>query len=210
MASIETLPAEISAEISDLVHLSSTASLHACLFVSKAWYQKARPVLNSTIILSLPEAIVKFCEQFNFADHGILVRSLTFRPTPHPSAWGVYSEDVGDYIYKASTSELINRLAGVVGRLSQLRTLSVFVPRNVDPIEVISPASLAALVDALPESCDNLEIDTQGHASVPVAADEPHLCERLRYVLPRLRHFRLRMGRMCSALLGKGPSSLGR
>jgi hypothetical protein len=56
-------------------------------------------------------------------------------------------------------------------------------------------------VDALPESCVNLEIQTRGQDSVPKTG-EPHLCERLRSVLPRMRNVALGLRYLCSGLLG--------
>jgi hypothetical protein len=78
MVHVDALPAEIHAEIFGLVSLSSTASLRACLLVSKTWLHRARPLLYSNIVLSSPESIVKLCWGFNFADHRSLVKSLTF------------------------------------------------------------------------------------------------------------------------------------
>jgi hypothetical protein len=178
-----------------------TTSLHDCLLVSRSWCHSARPLLCSNVVLSTPQGVTKFCRQFNFAHHGSLVKSLTFRSLQRynvliapDNSWNSRSVD---------PSELINLLASVVGRLSELRTFSVLVSLNTYGFHGLKPSALADLVDALPESCVNLEIEPRYYDRR--TEDTTHLCERLRHVLPRMQHFRLCSPHICSALLGDGP-----
>jgi hypothetical protein len=64
-------------------------------------------------------------------------------------------------------------------------------------------ATLAPIIDALPKSCVNLELDTGGWDASPKEGD-PHLCVSIRRVLPRMQHVRLRLRFMCSAIFGEG------
>ena len=59
---------------------------------------------------------------------------------------------------------------------------------------------LSSLVNALPESCVNLEIDVASFHSGP----GNHVCETLHRVLPRMHHVRLHMAPICSRLFGTG------
>lgn len=62
------------------------------------------------------------------------------------------------------------------------------------------------LLDALPISCVDLELDTKGREdeSYCFPIDKTHLCTRLHSMLPRLRHVRLRLRTFCPSLLRSG------
>ncbi|KAK4164350.1 hypothetical protein QBC43DRAFT_334556 [Cladorrhinum sp. PSN259] len=132
------------------------------------------------------------------------LRSLTLHLT-QPTLASHEPQDV-----EASNSQVeqaLTRLAGAVARLQNLRAFSLYVPPHSTGHHFdISQTAIASLIDALPQSCMSLEIDTAGldHATgfgIPV-----HLCETLRAVLPRLRHARLSLRTMCSSLFGTGAA----
>lgn len=61
---------------------------------------------------------------------------------------------------------------------------------------------IARLLGALPQSCIDLELDTQGRDDDPRCHFHPkfgsaHLYDTIRILLPRLRHLRLRLGSLC-------------
>lgn len=60
---------------------------------------------------------------------------------------------------------------------------------------------LVSLIEALPKSCVNLEIDSRGWyengITLPVG---PHVCDSIRHILPRMNNVRLRLSTSCSSL----------
>ena len=66
----------------------------------------------------------------------------------------------------------------------------------------ISSSIIANLLDALPESCIDLELDTGGRDDDPFCiggtpSEPAHLCDSIRALLPRTRHLRLRLRSFC-------------
>lgn len=93
-----------------------------------------------------------------------------------------------------------------VGYMSQLTTCSLRVSRKstVDPGFWVPRPLLARLVDALPQSCVNLEIDTSGMDFY--APGSAHLCDNIRAFLPRARNLRIRLSTLCHAMLKAAPT----
>lgn len=67
--------------------------------------------------------------------------------------------------------------------------------------------TLRCLLEALPKSCIDVELDTRGRDDDRVCYFNPdyndhvHLCPTIRNLLPRLQHVRLRLGSLCSDLI---------
>ena len=61
---------------------------------------------------------------------------------------------------------------------------------------------ICTMLDALPKTCRNLELDTRGQ-DYATEDEQAHVCNALRRVLPRLRHARVRTGAMCCDMLDK-------
>ena len=190
MAAIDTIPTEVFSEILSLVKLASVFSLRNCLLVSKSWCFRGRPLLYGNVVLTRPRNVENFCKELT-KNTGSYVKSLTIQ-------LGTADWDDANLLLS------INLLPGAFCKLGNLSTFSLFVPPAKRYGIDIHRAVLVSLVDALPASCVNLEIDTQGRDAMPVAG-ETHLCDRLRRVMPRMQHVRLRLRYMCSALLGDGP-----
>jgi hypothetical protein len=90
-------------------------------------------------------------------------------------------------------------MAQLVSILPQLTNLRSFSFQLVKPLRTKIPQSyLVKLVEALPPSCTDLELDTHGE-NARSKNSSTHLCTSLRALLPRLRHVRLRL-RSCEAL----------
>ena len=74
-------------------------------------------------------------------------------------------------------------------------------------------ATLKRLLESLPTSCTALELDTRGRDDAPVCGyrgELPsfHLCPVIRSLLPRLKHLRLRLGRLCPELFTLEANSI--
>ena len=66
----------------------------------------------------------------------------------------------------------------------------------------IRSSTIANLLEALPQSCIDLELDTKGReddrcCGFNLTAGSAHLCSTLGMLLPRLRHLRFRLGSLC-------------
>lgn len=110
-------------------------------------------------------------------------------------------------------STQIRRLRRLAALLSEMRNLSTFSfifsdPRSRNPHPRQLPRHvITTILEKLPTSCVNLEIDTNGlDFLVP---NKPHFCDMLRRVLPRLQHLRLRLTYMCPAIFATGFNQHG-
>lgn len=180
------LPNDIVIEIlTQLKRVSDTTQdLTSCARVNKAWHDATAPLLYGNIALDVANT-ARFCNDLVREKHAADVRSISLSVEP----------------YYARQS--VTQLASLLPQLTNLRSFSF---RLAEPLTVEIPHHyLVQLVEALPPSCTDLELDTHGK-------DEryedctTHLCTSLRSILPRLRHVRLRL-RTCEALFAD-PSTL--
>ncbi|RWA12353.1 hypothetical protein EKO27_g2734 [Xylaria grammica] len=106
--------------------------------------------------------------------------------------------------------EVLLRLPPVLETLDKLYSFSLHVSGTTPAFSFqVSPRAIQALINALPQSCVNLEIDTFGLDLIPpslaatLSDQSPtHLCEALRHVLPRMHRVRIRLSSTCPALIG--------
>lgn len=136
------------------------------------------------------------------------LRSLTLKLT-QPTLVSHEARDVE--ASNLQVEQTLTRLAGVLARLNRLRAFSLYVPPHNSGYHFeVSQTAIASIIESLPQSCVSLEIDTaglDGNATTGLGAGAPiHLCETLRTVLPRMRHARLSLRTMCSALFGTGAT----
>ena len=110
--------------------------------------------------------------------------------------------------YPASTpakvNDMLERLVPMIPQFVDLRSFSLVVAPA--PHRLIRRATIIALLDALPATCTNLELDT--HAQDHREEDEKaHVCDAVRNLLPRMQHVRIRVGAMCSAMFSADQES---
>jgi hypothetical protein len=97
-------------------------------------------------------------------------------------------------------------LAKVIPTLRYFTNLWSFSLTVAPPILSILRPILIELLQALPETCVSLEIDTQGeyHRNED---EEAHICPMIRAMLPRMHNLHIRVGVMCSAMFGTHGST---
>lgn len=107
-----------------------------------------------------------------------------------------------DRVYK----ERLVLLPPIIASLTNLSTFSAYVLPGAHSYWHFEPELLISIVEALPESCVNLELDLRGHnqISYPRSSSSPHLCDSLRHILPRMRQVRLVLSTTCSTLFEDG------
>lgn len=166
------------------VNLASNtdSALHACLLVCRRWKAATLPYLYGTTVLTETN-FVSFATQFN-TEYCPLIKSLTFR-------FGTESND-------------LQLFAPIIGTLCQLTTFSFYHAPEAGIIRSTPSGSmLTPLIESLPESCINLELELERHHPLS-GPPNPHLCDALRAILPRMRHVRLQLDTVCASLLGEG------
>lgn len=206
------LPYELLTSILFWVRTASGArSFLSCLLCCKAWLHVARPLLYHDILLTNTN-LEAFVKRSDFS-HGGLIRSLTIRiahiqratdlTAPHPYAF-IEDEDHARQREIQESKRLWSYLEELSGRLAQLGCLITFAltvstaPRQFG--FAIPRRIVAKVIEGLPETCVNLEIDTHGRDySEPGST---HLCETIREIVPRLRNLRVRLTTICPAMFG--------
>ncbi|KAJ4339859.1 hypothetical protein N0V95_007670, partial [Ascochyta clinopodiicola] len=156
----------------------TTHDLASCALVNRYWHDATTPLLYGNVALT-HDNLIRFSERLEVSKQSPHVRSITI-------LHGQY-QDI----------EATARLVPLLPRLKNLCSFSLcFGDRYHEPT---SQTPLVRLVDALPISCTNLELDTQGFDVREEEREETHLCASLRKVLPRMQHVRLRL-RTCETL----------
>ena len=138
----------------------------------------------------------------------VLIRSLTIAietESPAKDTVGWYVEDEEDMKRNGSseTKVLWSRLQDLATMISKMSLLSVFsfVLTGDYPARLgfwIPRPIIASMIENLSKSCLNIEIDTKGEDRLGTGS--LHLCDKIRDVLPRLQHFRVRLGTCCPAM----------
>ncbi|KAI2463752.1 hypothetical protein F4781DRAFT_415532 [Annulohypoxylon bovei var. microspora] len=197
-----SLSSELLSEIFSWVKSSfwGTSNLLTCLSVCKQWHEIAVPILCRHIVLSSGN-VELFAARFNLT-YAAYVRSLTLRLTQPPLS----SYDLSSII--AANAELerrLLRLEPLLESLDKLLSFSLYVP-IVIPERCrfkISARSIIGLINSLPRSCVNIEIDAGGYdRNIIASGEEAHICENLRLVLPRMNHVRIHLSLVCPTLVG--------
>lgn len=167
------------------------ATLRCC----RRWYHVGLPLLCDAIALN-ESNLDLFLDRFPLASCR-LVRSLTVS-----MGW---IKPVNGYgmSHVKSFRRRLRRFALTTGTMINLSTFSLRVRQSKYYGGLHFPRPiLAAMVQNLPPSCVNLEIDTRGCDSA--GSGSSHLCDQLRHVLPRLRSLRLRLVHVCPAIFATG------
>jgi hypothetical protein len=208
MATLSTSPIDrivpdILLEIFNLLALDSRKS-NAPLLSSILCCQKWRP-LASSVLYRHVVLDQKRLEAFLMNHTKCKLTSLTVTM----DLLGVHPGDPSPAIAIANArKDCLRKLSSVIGELNPT-TLSL----SVDlPFPCTAAPMIIAILDNLPESCTALEIDLKHsgsfvpHMTPDSALTQPHLCDSIRRVLPRLEHLRLRLPRLCSSIFcGKPP-----
>ncbi|KAK2799265.1 hypothetical protein FQN50_008541 [Emmonsiellopsis sp. PD_5] len=189
MVSINILPAEILVEI---FNYGSAGTLKNCVSVNRRWHSLALPGLYANIVLRNSN-IYSFLKLFN-AVHIPLVHSITV--TLHSTICAAIRKQDENIDYTDPIAELSSTL---LPQLTKLSTFSLFCRCN-DCEVFIKPRELAGLINALPTTCVNLEMDLKQIENLTTG--EQHVCEDIRRILPRMEHVRIRLPRVCSELFG--------
>ncbi len=156
---------------------NTTQDLASCSLVDRRWWKATTPLLYGNVALT-QNNLLRFCEHLNVERYSANVRSVTMSLQPYDEL------------------KQLLQLAPLLPQLAKLRCFSFWFGKGYH--DIVPQSTLVRLVEALPPSCANLELDTFGY-DVRAEGDATHLCESIRRLLPRMEHVRLRV-RSCEAL----------
>ncbi|ORY09998.1 hypothetical protein BCR34DRAFT_602457 [Clohesyomyces aquaticus] len=182
-SSMAKLPAEILFEIS--VRVKATAAtpkdLLPCVFVSKRWKAAFSSVLYGNIAVT--DAVLGiFLDRLNVDEYGSCIRSLTVHLT-------------------SARADIELRLTQLSEKMHKFTKLLSFSFRQDVKCHMSIPTSCFKLiVESLPNTCVNLELDTNSHNTSNTTKINDHVCESIHRILPRMEHLRLRLSKICSSL----------
>ncbi|KAF2200636.1 hypothetical protein GQ43DRAFT_463805 [Delitschia confertaspora ATCC 74209] len=174
----------------------SNNDLLSCLRVCRRWHEPTLSVLYGSLTLTNLNRF-GFLESSQVINHGSYVRSITVR---------IVRGGTGGSQSSQTSNDLLDRLILWLPSLNKLRCLSLTVDQYVF---VPTDSTIDRLLKALPETCVDLELDTSGSGHEDSPQANAHSCDTVRHILPRLRHVRIRMPEMCSAMFGTGPILTG-
>ncbi|KAI1080831.1 hypothetical protein F5B20DRAFT_96016 [Whalleya microplaca] len=207
-ASMDSLPQELLTQILGWVKADSATNsvLLPCLTVCKRWHKMVLLSLYRHVVLT-NDNLELFVTTFNVRED-IYIRSLTLQLTPIILP-RYDSESITTALTHLGRSFL--RLNSILERLDNLQSFALCVSDQIDKFHLSLPLGcIGELLEALPRSCVNLELDTCNYElDCPIIRydGETHFCEHLRRVLPRMHHVRLHLSSVCHALLGTLPES---
>lgn len=186
------LPTEILMDIFERLS-NKPSNLVAAMRTCKRWHHVAGTVLYHHISLDskLREdtsgaRFGRYARQYN------LIQSLSIRITQvHLMGFSVRSTDAFDRLAE---------LCEAVRRMKNLQTFSLSFEESLDHLEGFSVPSgvVVLLLQSLPQSTINLNLDCDCITRPDL--DQPHICQAVSALLPRLRTLRLRTSHLCSGL----------
>lgn len=193
--------------------------------VSKLWQEVADPVLWSHVVLN-NDTLQSFSKNHKSASDKLkTVRSVTL----HIQVVAfTYSPSETDRIeplrlHGCPQTQILQQdidqfSTFVLPRLEFLDSFSLFVHSHKEELPEaennlfvswlgfrLQTEVLGRLLKSLPASCSSLELDTSGTDWSP-EQESHHLCSDIWYILPRLRHVKLRIHNLCSRILLRDPS----
>lgn len=178
------------------------STIFSCLLVSQEWLDMALPFLYKDLVLAGSSQMERFLDSHNSSAVRSITRSLT-----------LYLRE-----YCSPSSELQERVDNTVCRLAKevfpniaaLKSFSLTTNRRDFKLGILRK-TISTVLEALPQSCVNLELDTGGkdEASFWLAyhgrsrlEGVSHLCLDLRRMLPRMHNVRINLKSMCDTMFG--------
>ncbi|KAF2122588.1 hypothetical protein BDV96DRAFT_561027 [Lophiotrema nucula] len=201
MVTIDSLPNEILVQVVLEVRRgnpSDTDLLH-CLLVSRRWHGATVPVLYGNIAFKNLD-LNRFLQRPSLPNCADYVRSFTIRvrrsETPMPGA---------------TLEQMLDMASILLPALKNLKSFSLTDDMQLDTnlhtdnSRPVSSHVVVALVNALPSSCQSMELDVvprDRRNSHTGWGTTHHVCDSVRRVLRRMRDVRIRLWWMCPALFG--------
>ncbi|KAI0161812.1 hypothetical protein GGR52DRAFT_586075 [Hypoxylon sp. FL1284] len=168
-----------------------------CMQCCRRWTDLVSPMLYRHLVLTSSSA-ARWAACASSANDA-LVEALTLRMTRVLHVQGAYRSRGAQELVRRIT-DAVDVLCARLPAMARLASFSLYAPADQTPGLGIRPASVLALLDALPPSCVCLELSVRKCARGAPA----HLCPAIRRALARLRFLRLHLPRLCPDAFGSG------
>lgn len=174
------------------------------LCVDSTWHATGTRLLWSHVVLRNVHQVLKF-SCLNGNRHLSQLKSLSIRIRP-PFLWEKEYDDANT----TRLSQSLQSLAPILPALTSLTTFSFYVATNgqefAPPGLAIRRCDLYQILNLLPPTVKNLEIDTKAREQNHPDDENLHVCDLLKERLPHLISLRLRLRRICPSLLTQSKS----
>lgn len=217
---MERLPEEIILEILRFVRCSADQdTLSSCMLCCRRFYRICLPMLYTDVVLQagttwayLAESEMKrIREKFahrvtSFSSSGLqqadLITSLTMRTASCNFDWPKWRPWMLLERRKSEREQWLPTLCRVLPQLKALTTFSFKVGDAEQRVFWTPQSRVADILDVLPASVINLEIDSMGADFVTTGPSNTpsHICKSLSRIVPRLRMLRIRLRFLCSSM----------
>lgn len=219
-ASISGLPEEILLDILLFVRYSGDQWTFAnCAVCCRRWFRICFPILYSDVVLhsgsfdlelaeitarkdkeKLRHRVGAFASTLN--TRAELVRSLTLRSGNCNIDWPKWRPFISLQRRRSERDHWFPNLCRTLPQLTNLTTFSLKIGDIGQRVLWTPHSRVIEILDILPESVVNLEVDTMGadFATAGPSQMASHVCPSISRTLPRLRILRLRLRFLCTDL----------
>ncbi|RSL57770.1 hypothetical protein CEP54_008098 [Fusarium duplospermum] len=197
---IPNIPPELVSQIIQQYCLPGTIA--TCLLVNREWHDFALPVLYKDLVLSGTYQM----ERFLAAHNDSLVRSSTRSLTLYLREYGEHDETM-----QARIDDTLSQLAKeAIPHMSSLVSFSLTADRRTFRMGILR-TTISALLIALPRSCRNLELDTDGSDETSFWSTyqdrnrfraDSHVCAELGRMIHRFHNARINLKSVCEYMFG--------
>lgn len=215
--SLSGLPEEILLDILLYIrHISDQSSFASCLLCCRRWYRICQPLLYRDVVLfsgsKNPETNDEYARK-DRARLGVrvdsfttaapsnvqLIRSITIRTASCNIDWPKWRPLKILDRRRSERNHWYPSLLRTVPLLQNLTSFSLKIGDNSARVYWTPQGKVTDILDVLPLSVVNLEVDTMGadFATAGPSSSPSHICAALGRLLPRLRNVRLRLRFLC-------------
>ena len=207
------LPKEILAlilrKLRNISRLPDDQRFTDALVVCELWRSVGESLIWTDIVLK-DQQIVDFVDCSDRLAHSTLSLTLTIDPTCYRLDFSrIPAVDMDIEAASEATEKLwtaLRRLPQQLSRMHQLITFSLKVQaQTCGPAAdgfFLRSEDIVSVIQGLPPTVKNLEIDTHSYDRTSEDSSEYHICPVISSRQSKLRHLRVRLARMCSELLG--------
>ncbi|KAL9608480.1 MAG: hypothetical protein Q9167_006688 [Letrouitia subvulpina] len=214
MADINSLPNELLEIIlSKALNMAWRGILTRCALVCKRWDEVARRVNYGTLVLD-NRNVRKFASIFQSRRGRYPTKLLTVKLRIHPWNYAEPERLGGRLISREMVNILVHlyeiQKELIITQQTNLRLLSLRIDRfperdshNGYKSWWIPRRYVRNMLWDLAPSLTTLEVDTRGKEKglKGLKKGKDHICDVIRLLLPRLRHLRLRLGKLCPSII---------
>ena len=202
--------------------LNGDGLLTTLLCVCSTWRDIGTRVIWTNISLN-PEKLARFTGSTSGSTYHSLVRSLTLsiphiKPALTPAWYHAdgaspvqgYLEDPSNLASRGNNGtrrlwENLSKLAIILPRMTSMTSFSFYVTEQSSEFRSdlygfwLRRSDLQAILEALPKTVTDLEVDTKGFDQFYI--HDKHLCPQIASLVSKCKNIRIRLSRMCTEII---------